>query len=118
MKDSPIEKKLFTPLEIAASTLGWKIERQVRFHPYTADFLVTTKDGARFVVEADGHTYHSSPEQVMKDRIRDRWFLRRGIITLRYSGEEIRRSAEGCMTDIVRTVASITPAAAAVEEHW
>lgn len=49
------------------------------------------------VVECDGHEFHQKTKaQVAKDRARDRYFVERGYIVIRYTGSEIRRNARLC----------------------
>lgn len=55
------------------------LEMQVTFANYRFDFLVN----GRQVIEVDGASYHSSPEQMERDRIRDEISLEGGYKVLR-----------------------------------
>lgn len=55
------------------------LEMQVKVANYRFDFLAN----GRQVIEVDGETYHSSPEQVERDRIRDEFSKRNGYKVLR-----------------------------------
>lgn len=54
-------------------------EMQFKFHHYRFDFLLN----GRLVVEIDGATYHSSPEAVERDRIRDAYSVDNKFTVLR-----------------------------------
>lgn len=68
---------------------------QFKFGKYRFDFLLNNK----YIVEIDGATYHSSPEQIERDRIRDEYSAANGYSVLRIpasvvfnnSSEAIRR---------------------------
>lgn len=71
------------------------MQMQVKFANYRFDFVLNS----RYIVEIDGATYHSSPEQVERDRTRDEFSVANGYSVLRIpasivfnnSGEAIRR---------------------------
>lgn len=67
---------------------------------YRVDFILRD---ARLIIELDGHAYHSSPEQLEKDAIRQRYLTRSGYTVIRFTGREINRDAKGCV-DEVRTI--------------
>lgn len=67
---------------------------------YRVDFIL--KD-ARLIIELDGHCYHSTPEQLEKDAIRQRYLTRAGYTVIRFTGREINRNAAACVAD-VRTI--------------
>jgi very-short-patch-repair endonuclease len=67
---------------------------------YRVDFIL--KD-ARLIIELDGHTYHSSPEQLEKDAIRQRYLSRAGYTVIRFTGREINRDPAACVHE-VRTI--------------
>ena len=64
---------------------------------YRVDFIL--KD-ARLIIELDGHQYHSSPEQLESDAIRQRYLTRAGYSVIRFTGREINRDAAGCVEDV------------------
>lgn len=55
------------------------MEMQYKFQKYRFDFVLNGK----YIVEIDGATYHSSPEQVERDRIRDEFSVANGYSVLR-----------------------------------
>ena len=55
------------------------MEMQFTFQNYRFDFVLNGK----YIVEIDGATYHSSPEQVERDRIRDEFSVANGYSVLR-----------------------------------
>lgn len=63
------------------------------------DFYITYK-GKRICLYADGITYHSTDEQLAKDKHINEQLKSFGYIVLRYSGEEIRSNIEGVISDI------------------
>lgn len=67
----PNEGKLLAP--------GISLAMQVKFQQYRFDFVINNI----FIVEIDGATYHSSPEAVERDRIRDAFSLAHGFKVLR-----------------------------------
>ncbi|MFV0677773.1 endonuclease domain-containing protein [Variovorax sp. tm] len=58
---------------------GLTLEMQVELRNYRYDFIVNGKQ----IVEVDGATYHSSPEQVERDRVRDEISVELGYRVLR-----------------------------------
>lgn len=84
-KETPFEKtveKLLRKTKVEFS-------KQVPFHTehsfYIADFYVPSM---RTILEIDGK-YHEDLEQKIKDRNRDTWFLKQGIMVKRILNEEI-----------------------------
>ncbi|MBL4837287.1 MAG: DUF559 domain-containing protein [Kordiimonadaceae bacterium] len=67
---------------------------------YRVDFVL--KD-AQLVIELDGHAYHSTPEQLEKDAIRQRYLTRAGYSVIRFTGREINKNTAACVSD-VRTI--------------
>lgn len=66
---------------------GIKFDLQVRVPPYRLDFLV---DGW-LCVEIDGAEWHSAPEQVERDRIRDEYLVEKGYTVLRIPARVVFR---------------------------
>lgn len=67
---------------------------------YRVDFIL--KD-ARLIIELDGHEYHSSPEQLEKDAVRQRYLTRAGYSVIRFTGGEINRNAAACVSEVRQT---------------
>jgi very-short-patch-repair endonuclease len=64
---------------------------------YRVDFIL--KD-ARLIVELDGHSSHSTPEQLEKDAIRQRYLTRAGYTVIRFTGREINRDVVACVKEV------------------
>jgi very-short-patch-repair endonuclease len=47
-------------------------------------------------IECDGFAYHSTPEQLARDKDKDAFALQAGIEVLRFSGSDIFRNPDGC----------------------
>lgn len=100
--ESPIESDLVGALR------GWldhydfneiSLLTQHPVGPFRADIVLI--DGERrLVVECDGAAYHGSPEQVERDKRRDRYCVVRGYFVMRFTGSEIKRDVRGCAAEI------------------
>lgn len=70
------------------------------------DFLVSFFDrdkeiNEQFVIECDGHDFHDrTKEQAAKDRRRDRYFAKQGIMVIRFTGSEITQDPSWCAREI------------------
>ena len=75
---------------------------------YRADFLIEllSEKGLcfRFAIECDGYEYHSSKEQFISDRKRDRDLLSLGIVTIRWTGKEILNNPTFCARETFKTI--------------
>lgn len=56
------------------------------------------------LIECDGKDFHSSPEQVAHDKKKDAAAMERGFLTLRFTGSEIFRDADGCAQKVYDAV--------------
>ncbi|RON57994.1 hypothetical protein BK665_02625 [Pseudomonas frederiksbergensis] len=96
---SPIEDEFSK----AASDFAGLIEREHWFgdadkhHRYRVDFIL--KD-ARLIIELDGHSSHSTRDQLEKDAVRQRYLSRAGYTVIRFTGREIVRDAQGCVSEV------------------
>jgi adenine-specific DNA-methyltransferase len=75
---------------------GLKFRRQQPLGPYVADFFC---EEVALVVEADGPVH---AERRDHDVARDRFFASLGVVTLRFSNEEILTRPRGVLRRIVR----------------
>lgn len=100
--ESPIEELL------AGTILGWidhngltgvRVTTQAPIGPYRADILVEVRR-RELVIECDGAHYHGSPEQVERDKRRDRYCTACGMSVMRFSGSEIHRDPRGCAAEV------------------
>lgn len=100
--ESPIEEQLVSAI------MGWLdhygisdvgVHTQAKVGPFRADILI--QDDCRFLaVECDGHRFHTSPEQVARDKRRDRYFASKGLSVMRFTGTEITRDPRRCAAEI------------------
>ncbi len=77
---------------------------------YCVDFAVfinaRDKEPIKIAVECDGYDYHSSPEQLMRDKRRDRTLEIAGWRMMRFTGSEITANAESCAKQVAELVKS------------
>lgn len=122
--ESPIEVTLFNALMRSAKFVlcekdakptgeGIFVIPQAQVGKYRADFLfkqIAYPVGRRvwppklksmLCVECDGHEFHSTPEDIAYDRLRDEFFAEKGIETLRITGSEIYKNANFCIDNIL-----------------
>lgn len=78
------------------------IAPQYRIGEYRADFAILSNiTGRRLVVECDGHEFHDrTAEQAAYDKGRDRRILSRGFPVMRFTGAEVFRQIDLCISDI------------------
>lgn len=92
-------------------TNGIHIWMQAPIGKYRADFLVICKIDSkrwRFVVECDGHDFHErTKEQAQRDRERDRTMTALGYVVVRFTGSEIWRDAEACISHLDQVMSGV-----------
>jgi very-short-patch-repair endonuclease len=97
--ESPAEQAMVAAL--FRTSPDTEVDAQTRIGVYRADFTV-----GRTVVEVDGHAWHQrSPEQVARDRRRDRYMTARGWRVLRFTGSEVLRDALACAAEVLAVAA-------------
>jgi len=82
--------KLHTPMSDLIgqwSISGVEIFQQRRVLDYRADFLFKSATGS-YIVELDGHRYHSSRDDLTRDKVRDRRLQEAGYRVLRFTYDE------------------------------
>jgi very-short-patch-repair endonuclease len=112
--ESPIEKLLFQEFNKLApfkkdvkgvvSRLGTlEIRPQFEVGRYRLDFAVQSDCRSSVIaVEVDGHDFHErTKEQATRDKSRDRELVARGWQVLRFTGSEVFRDAQKCMSEIL-----------------
>lgn len=93
---SPIEEYLWNALKLDGLThlALW----QFPIGPFKIDIAFPI---ARLAVECDGFEYHrENYEQLERDERRDKYLARKGWVTLRITGIEIRRNMPACIEKI------------------
>jgi len=73
---------------------------QYALHRFRYDFAVRANGRPRpvLLIECDGKDFHSSAEQHANDRLKDAAASNAGIRLIRFSGSEIHRDVDGCVT--------------------
>jgi len=80
---------------------GLHFRRQVPRGPYVLDFACL-KAGVAVEVDGEQHFHGDAP---LKDALRDRYFAELGVLTLRYTTTEVRKSLGSVVDDIFRRTA-------------
>ncbi|HEX4338097.1 MAG TPA: DUF559 domain-containing protein [Polyangiaceae bacterium] len=71
-------------------------------HRYRIDFAIVAHDGRPWIAcEVDGFAFHSSKEQIVYDRQRERALTAAGWTVLRFTGTEVHRDAEACVLEVI-----------------
>lgn len=64
---------------------------------YRSDWaLFNPRTKLALLVECDGKDFHSSKDQIAHDKAKDSAAMLRGHLTLRFTGSQIHRDADGC----------------------
>jgi very-short-patch-repair endonuclease len=125
--ESPIETFFGARFALRArplcDALGWEFlvgsgDADLVLHPqfplgrFRYDFAVRTKGQLKplILVECDGKDFHSSSEQQANDLLKDAAATNAGIRLIRFTGSEINRDVDGCvsyaMAAVIRAVHS------------
>ena len=75
---------------------GYQFYRQKIIGDYIVDFYCP---GARLIVEVDGGQ-HYGPEEIAKDRVRDKYLREQGLDVLRFSDREVLVERESVLEKI------------------
>jgi len=104
--ESPIEEKMRQALvKVLSGAASIEQQKPLCGGAYRADFAITNLEGAKIVVECDGHDFHEKTrEQAARDKKRDRELQIAGWKVLRFTGSEIHRGAENCARDVARAL--------------
>ncbi len=84
---------------------GFKFRRQHGIGPYIVDFCAPRSN---FVVEIDGDI-HALPEQMKKDKIREREIESLGYRVIRYTNGDIFKNLNGVLEDILTHLKKTSP---------
>jgi very-short-patch-repair endonuclease len=90
--DSPLEQMFY---ELAF--LDLHIYPQYKVGKYRIDFAIPEK---MIAIELDGHEYHKEKYQRTHDAQRDRWLFGQGWHVLRFTGTEIYKDLDKCISEI------------------
>lgn len=75
---------------------GWSLIPQYPWGAYRVDLALRKPDGFVIFIECDGREFHSSPEQVERDQVREQAMVEAGYPVVRFSGSEINYSPTAC----------------------
>jgi very-short-patch-repair endonuclease len=95
-KNSTDAEKLLWHYLRAKQTAGLKFRRQQPIENFIVDFVCFDK---KLIVELDG-SQHSEKENKEEDTKRDKWFVGRGYIVLRFWNDEVLRNIDGVWQEI------------------
>lgn len=97
---TPIEAPFYDALRETGATFAvqpWVQGTDTRYRP---DFIVFY-GGVSVIVELDGHDGHKTKDQREHDAKKARWFDKRGLKVVRYTGSEVHRDVQGCVKDLM-----------------
>jgi very-short-patch-repair endonuclease len=97
---TPIEVPFYDALRETGATFAVQPWVQGVDGKYRPDFIVFY-GGASVVVELDGHDAHKTKEQRAHDNRKARWFEKRGMRLIRYTGSEVRADVQACVSDLM-----------------
>ena len=93
--ESPIEV-LFGMAMMDLIEDSWALLPQFKWRGYRIDWALERPDKPLIFVECDGNEFHTRPDQIAKDKVRDIHIRRAGIKLFRFTGSDIYRNAAGC----------------------
>ncbi len=96
--NTSIEKKVANLLKDVPG-----VRHSFQFQRFVIDFAIPDK---KLFIECDGTYWHSTPEAVERDSIKDRLAAEQGWLMLRLSEEEINKDLEGCRKKIEQAIQS------------
>lgn len=100
---SPLEDKMYIRLKMINVFPERQYVVNIRKTTYFLDFCVFCKDG-NIDIECDGERYHTMPESLTKDRIRNNNLTSYGWSVLRFSSSEINREINLCLEIVKKTI--------------
>ena len=92
-------------VQLRKKHLGYRFRRQHPAGPYIADFFCVE---AMLIVEVDGSN-HDFPDQIERDAVRDAFFARHNIKTLRILARDILLSMRDAIETILYHCAQCAP---------
>lgn len=92
--ESPIEEKFF----LKARKFIKNLEPNEWIGKYRVDFMIRDK---KIAIELDGHDYHKTKEQRTNDAERSRYLQKNGWRVVRFTGSEIHRDINKCISDVL-----------------
>lgn len=94
-------KPLVLATDISEAPAKLLLVPQFKWGIYRSDWAIyNPKTTGALLIECDGKDYHSSDEQIAHDKKKDQAAHDRGYLTVRFSGSQIHRDADGCAGSI------------------
>jgi very-short-patch-repair endonuclease len=97
--ESPIELRLY----LALKERGHHVRTQYIEPPKTYRFDLALPQ-YKIAIECDGKAFHSTPEQIARDRKKEAYLKRKGWKVLRFSGRQINRNLPSVLKKIEETI--------------
>jgi very-short-patch-repair endonuclease len=104
--DSPLEDSLWEALKRAALPAERQWPETVDGRNYFIDVAVFCQSG-NVALEADGTTWHTGPEQVHQDALRQNDLVSKGWRPLRFNTQDIRDRLDSCIDKVLTTVTAL-----------
>lgn len=98
-------------IQLNADELDFQIEPQPDedlFDGYIPDFVIYVNNLlSGFVIEIDGHEWHEkTKEQAKADKEKDRTYLKKGFIPIRFTGSEVYHNSKRCIDEVFEIIIS------------
>jgi hypothetical protein len=78
---------------------------QFKWLVYRSDWAIyNPKTTGALLIECDGKEFHSGPERIAHDKKKDQSAHDLGFLTMRFTGSQIHRNADGCAQEIFNFV--------------
>lgn len=83
---------------------GDRESTDIFFDGYVPDFTICSDD-LNFIIEIDGHEWHEkTKEQAMRDKQKDRAYIKNGYIPIHFTGSEIFHNPEECVKEVLEII--------------
>lgn len=110
ISEESIDDKYLYFLEINNKKyINFSIESQAEeefFNGYRPDFMITINGMyGGYIVEIDGHEWHEkTKEQARADKEKERMYLKKGFIPIRFTGSEVYHNAKMCVNEVFEII--------------
>jgi len=77
--------------------------KNISIHGYKPDFIIVEPDfQLNYAIEIDGHEWHEkTKEQAIRDKQKEREYLKEGFIPIRFTGSEVYHDVLGCIKEVL-----------------
>lgn len=94
-------KPLLLATEPSDKAAGLQVIPQFKWSLYRSDWAIyNPKTTGALLIECDGKDFHTGPDQIKHDMRKDQAAQDRGFLTMRFTGSQIHRNADGCAKEI------------------